>query len=214
MLWTATPLPAKMYEIKEIVLAVGPFALTFLILIVMHFLGVPLFPLSVFGKKVRRLPHYSKDGENLTHKWNKKILSKLEQKDGIKVIYGECHDCTRIKTALEHDLSVEAIIGDRIWKETSKERIMELMEKYPEKLSIYISSERPERHAELLGHHFFLEDPHRYDEPYKSSIVVENASEELISNFKTRFEEIKEKAERATISDIQKMEVYRRNEDD
>lgn len=303
MFWTAALPTAKMYEINEIILAVGPFALTFLILIVMHFLGVPLFPLSVFGKKVRRLPHYSKDkylfswdsvpgddneklkrflkddfnidwvenaeirksddgmtiniskgensaeimmdenkekailkirdgrtcdlnvktkndkrniyyGENLTHKWNKKILSKLEQKDEIKVIYGECKDCTRIKTALERDLSVEAIIGDRIWKETSKERIMGLMEKYPEKLSIYISSERPERHAELLGHHFFLEDPHRYDEPYKSSIVVENASEELISHFKTRFEEMKEKAERATISDIQKMGVYRRNEDD
>ena len=217
MLWAAALSTAKMYEINEIILAVGPFALTFLILIVMHFLGVPLFPLSVFGKKVRRLPHfyYSKDGEiNLTHRWYEKKLLKLEQKDEIKVIYGECSDCTRIETALKHGLSVEAIIGPIIWEESSKKRIRGLMEKYQEKLSIYISPKRAERHAELLGPHFFLEDPHGCDKHYESSIVVENASEELISHFKMRFEEIKEKAKRATISDIQNIKVYRRNEDD
>ena len=49
---------------EEILLAVAPFALALFILIVMHFLGVPLFPRALFGKKVRQIPHYS-EGEYL-----------------------------------------------------------------------------------------------------------------------------------------------------
>jgi len=200
---------AKMYEINEMILAVGPFALTFLILIVMHFLGVPLLPRSVFGKKVRRLPHYSKDRKtNLTRRWNEKMISKLEQKDEIKVIYGEGRGWRRIETALKRDLPVEAIIGPNILNEACKEEFVRLMKTYLEELSIYILPERPERHASLIGSHFLLEDPHPYNKPYEAAIVVENASEELISHFRTRFEEMKQKVKRATISDIQKMGVY------
>ena len=205
----AAALPtAKMYGI---ILAVGPFALTFLILIVMHFLGVPLFPRSVFGKRVRRLSHYSKiDKKNLTYRWNEKMLSKLKQKDEIKVIYGEGRGWRRIEAALalKRDLSVEAIIGQNILNKDCKEEFVRLMKKYPDELSVYMLPERPERHASLIGSHFLLEDPHPYNEPYKTAIVVENASKELISHFKTRFEEMKEKAKRATVSDIQKMGVY------
>ncbi|HIC92399.1 MAG TPA: hypothetical protein EYP21_10150 [Syntrophaceae bacterium] len=162
-------------------LAVGPFALALLILIVMHFLGVPLFPYSLFGKKVRRIPHYSEDtGENLVRKWREKIIPKLEGKK-MKVICGECRDCERIATALAHGLSVELILGKKIWNNASKERIVRLMEDYPEKLSIFTLAERPERHGALIGPHFLLEDPHEYNEAYKTAIVVENASEELKS---------------------------------
>jgi hypothetical protein len=99
-------------------------------------------------------------------------------------------------------------MGQKIWNKASKEGIVRLMEKYPEKLCIFMLPERPERHASLFGHHFLLEDPHKYNMSYETAIAVEHASKGLKSHFTMQFEKMKLKGKAATVTDIQGMEFW------
>lgn len=150
-------------------------------------------------------------------------MSKLaSEKDGerkVRAICGEFTIVDAITFALNKGLAVEVICGPKILnidnkdkKKTNKEKVIELMEVdergSSKDISIYISKERPRRHAMLIGHDFLLEDPHEWDEAHETAIVIENAPKYFISHFNKQFEGMKSQGKKATVQDIESMGTY------
>jgi len=194
---------------NEILLAFAPFALALLILLVTYLIGIPLRPYLLYGK-MERIPHFITPPEgSISLVREKKIESISKLTSGrVKSICGEFRGFKAIEHVLKKGLSADVVCGPCVWNGNNRKNITRLMEEYPDTLNIYILRERPERHAMLIGSHFFLEDPHEFNKDYETAIEIENTTEDFISHFNTQFEKMKAKGKIATISDIKNLGLY------
>jgi len=196
----------------ELALVFAPLSLAALVFASMHFQGIPMSIKSSLGKSVKKVPHFVlKDGErrSLPNEWRLNLIAKVLDKkmDKIRAICGECNNIDSIKFALEQGFSVELICGPSVKDETTKGNIRNLLERYPNRFSVYILGKRPNYHSTLLGNNILLESVHRYDVPYDKAVLIENANEAHVLHFISQFEYKKPKR-KATIGDVDKMGLY------
>lgn len=108
----------------------------------------------------------------------------------------------------EYDYKPEVFIGPALYCEEQREKIIELMEKYPTRLNIYILPSRPERNISMINGNLLYEDPHGPEETYTEATVVEGADENNLNLIRKRCAQYKTVSKHAFIIDIRNLPIY------
>jgi hypothetical protein len=197
---------------EDLALFITPLLLAALVFASMHFQGIPMSIESSLGQSVKKVSHFTNDGgkrKSVPKEWRLKLIDNVlnNKKDRVRAICGECNNIDSIRYALEKGFPVELMCGSSVKDNATRSQIKNLLEKYPDKFSVFILDKRPRSHSTMLGNNILLESVHRYDAEYDKAILIENANNNHVLHFISQFENKKPKR-KATIDDVEKMGLY------
>jgi hypothetical protein len=140
---------------------------------------------SPLGESVLKLNHY-KNGINQGVVARELLIEDLTPNDDVKIICGELSHNTFlfIKKVLKKGASLEVIFGNE--NITSREDVDKLLEKYPNFTYTQLKF-RPKYHGALIGKNMYLESKHHNGEQYETFLLIKNAWNETINDFKDIF---------------------------
>ncbi|AGB01139.1 hypothetical protein [Methanoregula formicica] len=145
---------------------------------------------------IYRVEHHNKHGVSLPRLLRRSwIVDTPKSKRDKKIIFivGECSLVQNIQEAIYNGYSVEIITGPKLRNVATKEKLKQLKIDYPDKLTLMVAEERPEKHFCIINGNILYEDPHSDVDNYGCATAVENAEKENISLVKKYFEEYKNK---------------------
>ncbi|MBU4372890.1 MAG: hypothetical protein KJ714_00305 [Euryarchaeota archaeon] len=186
---------------------------TALIVVIATFLLFRIISLPIytdpFGKKSVRLKHNKKI--HTSKSWRLRMIDDAERK-GEKVILSKVGEfghgmVDTVECALKKGFSIKIVSSNEPVCE-SRNRIIDLMEKFPEKFKYYVLDSYPLDHFAIIGSNIFIEVPHKWGSEDKESIGIENAHYYILNRFYEKFENTIKTAKKADIDFVRAMPCY------
>ncbi|MCK9592562.1 MAG: hypothetical protein M0Q91_11200 [Methanoregula sp.] len=175
---------------------------------------------NLLGAIVDRVPHHNKDKNKIqTIRINemKRIKDEKTKAYGpidfikflpkISAVCGELKDLTWVIEGLKMGFKIDLIFGNKIWNIERKEELIELMNKYPDQLSVFSKSTRPDWHTQKINDMIVIEDLHSVEGSYDFATVIREAKKDVISDFDYRFDLFKT-PEKTTVEQIRNLGTY------
>lgn len=161
-----------------------------------------LSPYAKFGN-IYRVEHHNKHGVSLPRLLRRSWLINTPQNKRDAIVFfivGECSLVQNIQESIYNGYSVFIITGPKLRDVKTREKLKQLKTDYPEKLTLMVSKERPEKHFCIINGNILYEDPHSDVDNYGCATAVENAERDNINLVKRYFEEFKNKRSIRTIT--------------
>ncbi len=198
-----------MVDLFAVEIFVGVFIVVIGIFIVFRAIEVPLY-LDPFGKKSVLLTHDAEKNE--AKKWRLQKIDEAE-KQGEKVFLAKAGEfgegmVETVEYALQRGFSVSVVSGNMTLCD-SRTRIIDLLQKFPNKFEYYVLNIRPADHFAIIGKdNLFIEVPHDYNAKIKNSIGINKAHNDIINKFIIKFDKTKQFSKKADVDFVKTMPCY------
>lgn len=167
-------------------------ALIVMVVALLVWFGIPRYKYR-FGKKSLSLTTNKIINVNTAKKWRRDMIDKIVDRKGEKELFVKTGEfgagmIETVKYALERGFKVTAVSGNKTFCE-SKDKIIKLLEKFPEEFKYYVLGYRPEDHFAIIGkNNLFIEIPHEWDGKINDSLGIEDAYDDILNRFKIKYE--------------------------
>lgn len=174
----------------------------------------------LLGAIVDRIPHHNKEKNKIQSIRINEMKRIKDEKvklygptDFIKFlptisgVCGELKDLTWVVNGLAMGYKIDLVFGNKIWNNDRKKQLIDLMNKYPDQLSVFSKSARPDWHTQKIDNMIVIEDLHSVSGSYDFATVIHQAKKDVISDFDYQFELFKT-PEKATVEQISGLGTY------
>lgn len=208
----------------EIGILLGVLIVVIVTFFVLRAIGIPLH-IDPFGKMSVGLIEDLTANETVDEakNWRMEMIDEAFKKGEKNLFvkvgeFGEEEMLNTVDNALKKDFNVKVVAGNKALC-GSKERIINLLEKFPRTFKYYILDHRPEDHFAIIGKsNLFIEVPHNWNATIKKSLGVRNAHKHILDQFYTKFEQAIKTSKEVHIDSIKDMPCYidvdKTNQDD